>query len=47
MLVKDGNVYAINSHKDKANISLISVNQARRIMASTNKFFFLLLGEGK
>ena len=31
-LVKDGKSYAINAHKDKSNLSLISSHQERRIM---------------
>jgi hypothetical protein len=46
-LVKDVKAYAINAHKDKANISLIIVHRARRIMGNTKNFFLVLLREGK
>jgi len=47
MLVKDVKSYAINADKDKSKLSLISANQARRIMGSTKMFVFLFLREGK
>jgi hypothetical protein len=46
ILVNDGKYYAINSHKDKAKLSLISAHQKTRIMGSTNKFVFLFPREG-
>jgi hypothetical protein len=46
-LVKDGKSYAINAHKDKAKLYLISSHQERRIMGSTKKFVLLFLREGK
>jgi hypothetical protein len=46
-LVKEGRAYAINAHKDKSKLSLISAHQARRIMGSMKKFVLLFLREGK
>jgi hypothetical protein len=46
-LIKYGNEYAINAHKDKSKLSLISVHQARRIIGRTKKFVLLFLREGK
>lgn len=46
-LVKDGKEFTINAHKDKAKLSLISDNHARRIIGSTKKLILLFLREGK
>jgi hypothetical protein len=40
-LIKDENSYIINVHKGKSKISLVSVNQAKKLISSSNKCVFL------
>jgi hypothetical protein len=42
-LIKDGNSFIINAHKDKSNISLVSANQDKKFISSSGKFSSLLL----
>lgn len=44
-LIKDGKSYNINTHKDKSNISLVSANQAKKLISSSKKYVFLFLRE--
>jgi hypothetical protein len=44
-LIKYGEAYAINAHKNKAKLSLINVHQDRRIIGSTKKFVFFFRGK--
>ena len=47
ILVNDGKYYAINAHKDKANLCLINAHQAKRTTDKTKKLSLLFLREGK
>jgi len=44
-LIKYGKSYIINVHKDKSNISLVSSNQANKLISSSNKCLLLFLRE--
>jgi hypothetical protein len=44
-MINDGNSYIINTHKGKSNISLVSANQAKKLISSGKKYFFLFLRE--
>jgi len=44
-LIKDGKSFIINAHKGKAKISLISVNQDKKLICSSRKFVLLFLRE--
>jgi hypothetical protein len=44
-LMKDGKSYIINAHKGKSKISLVSVNQAKKLISSSKKYVFLFLIE--
>jgi hypothetical protein len=46
-LIKDGNYFIINVHKDKLNISLVSDNQVKNLISSTKKYAFLFLRENQ
>jgi hypothetical protein len=41
-LIKDGKSYNINAHKGKSKISLVSANQAKKFITSSNNYVFLL-----
>jgi hypothetical protein len=42
-LIKDGKSYIINTHKGKSNISLVSANQAKKLISSSKKYVFSFL----
>ena len=42
-LIKDGKSYIINVHKGKSNISLVSVNQDKKLISSNKKYVLLFL----
>jgi hypothetical protein len=44
-IIKDWKPYIINTHKFKSNISLVSANQAKKLISSSKKYFFLFLRE--
>jgi hypothetical protein len=46
-LIKDGKSYIINTHKGKSEISLVSANQAKKLISSNKKYVLLFLGENK
>jgi uncharacterized protein (UPF0128 family) len=46
-LIKDGKSYIINAHKGKSNISLVSANQAKKLISSSKKYVFLFLRENQ
>jgi hypothetical protein len=46
-LIKDGNSYIINTHKGKSNISLVSSNQAKKLISCSTKYVFLFLRENQ
>jgi len=37
-LIKDGKSFIINMHKNKSKISLVSANQAKKLISSSNKY---------
>jgi hypothetical protein len=45
-LIKDGK-YFINPHKDKSNISMVSANQAKKLISSSKMYVFLFLRESQ
>jgi hypothetical protein len=46
-LIKDDNSYIINVHKVKSKISLVSVNQAKKLIGSIKKYVLLFLRENQ
>jgi hypothetical protein len=46
-LIKDGKSYIINAHKGKSKISLVSANQAKKLISSSKKYVFLFLRENQ
>jgi hypothetical protein len=42
-LIKDGKSYIINTQKGKSNISLVSANQAKKLISSSKKYVFFFL----
>jgi hypothetical protein len=42
-LIKDGKSFIINAHKGKSKISLVSANQAKKLISSSRKFVLLFL----
>jgi hypothetical protein len=46
-LIKDGKYFIINAHKGKSNISLVSANQAKKLISSSRKFVLLFLRENQ
>ena len=44
-LIKDGKLFIINVHKGKLRISLISANQAKKLISSNKKYVLLFLRE--
>jgi hypothetical protein len=46
-IIKDGKSYIIKVHKGKSNISLVSSNQAKKLITSSKKYFLLFLRENK
>jgi hypothetical protein len=46
-LIKDGKSYIINTHKGKSNISLVSANQAKKLISSSKKYVLLFLRENQ
>jgi len=40
-LIKDGNSYIINAHKDKLKISLVSANRAKKLISCSKKYVFI------
>jgi hypothetical protein len=42
-LIKDGNFFIINAHKGKLKTSLVSANQAKKLISSSKKCVFLFL----
>jgi hypothetical protein len=38
-LIKDGNSFIINAHKDKTEIYLVGANQAKRLFNSSKKYY--------
>jgi hypothetical protein len=41
--IKDGKSYIINTHKCESNVSLVSDNQAKKLISSSKKYVFLFL----
>ena len=46
-LIKDGMFYINNAYKGKSKISLVSANQANKLISSSNKYVFLFLRENQ
>ena len=46
-LIKDEKSYITNTHKSKLNISLVSSNQAKKLIGSSKKYVLLLLRENQ
>jgi hypothetical protein len=46
-LIKDGNSYIINAHKLKSKISLVSANQAKKLISYIKKYVFIFLTENQ
>ena len=46
-LIKDGKSYIIDAHKGKSKISLVSANQAKKLISSSNKYVLLFLRENQ
>jgi uncharacterized protein (UPF0128 family) len=46
-LIKDGKSYIINAHKGKSKISLVSANQAKKLISSSKKYVLLFLRENQ
>jgi hypothetical protein len=46
-LIKDGKSFIINVHKGKSKISLVSANQAKKLISSSRKFVFLFLRQNQ
>jgi hypothetical protein len=46
-LIKDGKSFIINAHKGKSNISLVSANQAKKLISSSKKYVLLFLRENQ
>jgi hypothetical protein len=46
-LLKDGKSFIINAHKGKSKISLVSANQAKKLISSSRKFVLLFLKENQ
>jgi hypothetical protein len=46
-LIKNGKSYIINVHKGKSKISLVSVNQAKKLISSSKKYVLLFLRENR
>lgn len=44
-LIKDGKSFTINAHKGKSKISLVSANQAKKLINSSKKYVLLFLRE--
>jgi len=44
-LIKDETYFIINVHKSKSKISLVSVNQAKKLISSKKKYVLLFLRE--
>ena len=44
-LIKDGKSYIINAHKSNSKISLVSANQAKKLISSSKKYVFLFFRE--
>jgi len=44
-LIKDGKSFIINAHKGKSKISLVSVNQAKKLINSSKKYVLFFLRE--
>jgi hypothetical protein len=41
LMIKDGKYFIINTHKCKSNIALVSDNQAKILISSSNKYIFI------
>jgi hypothetical protein len=46
-LIKDGKSYIINAHKGKSKFSLVSANQAKKLITSSKKYLFIFLREDR
>jgi hypothetical protein len=46
-LIKDGKSYIINKHKGKSKSSLVSANQAKKLISSSKKYVFLFLRQNQ
>nr|KUM48642.1 hypothetical protein ABT39_MTgene4657 [Picea glauca] len=46
-LIKDGKPFIINAHKDKSKISLVSANQAKKLISASKKYVLLFLRENQ
>ena len=46
-LIKDGKLFIINAHKGKSKISLVSANQAKKLISSNKKYVLLFLRENQ
>ena len=46
-LIKDGNYYTINTHIEKSKISLVSANQAKKLINSKKNYVFIFLRENQ
>jgi hypothetical protein len=46
-LVKDGKSFLINAHKGKSKISLVSANQAMKLISSSRKFILLFMRKNR
>jgi len=44
-LIKDGKSFIINTHKGKSKSSLVSANQAKKLISSSKKYVLLSLRE--
>jgi hypothetical protein len=44
-MIKDGKSYIINVHKGKSNISLVGINQDKKLISYSKKYVFLFLRE--
>jgi hypothetical protein len=46
-LIKDGDSFIINADKGKLKISLVSANQAKKLITSSKKYVLLLLPDNQ
>jgi hypothetical protein len=44
-MIKDLNSYIMNAHKRKSNISMVSANQAKKLISSSKKYVLIFLKE--
>jgi hypothetical protein len=46
-MIKYGNSFIINAHKGKSNISLVSVDQDKKMISLSKKYVFIFLRENQ